>query len=556
MPTTIGGRLAQIIADGGTRAMFGVPGLQTLSMYGAADGAGLQHVLMRDERAAACAADAYARLSGNVGVCDATVGPGATNIVSGIAEAYAASIPVLAVIADVRGDLVHLRRRAVVSQAVDQAALFQPITKWFGRVDRPETFEPMLDQALRIATTGRPGPVILELPEDVFTATAAANGVTRAFGPKTFHYPRQRSAPTPGDVDEAVSLIGTAQRPLLLCGGGVAFSDASAAISTLAETHQIPVITTVSGKGTLDESHPLSGGVTGAFGTALGNSAMAAADLVIAVGCKFGQFTTHYWRLPRADQAVIHVDVDGEEIGRAIAVRLGIVADARETAIALTQALADGGYEGHNWLGDLARDEVSPGEPTDGVSPRILSQMLSDALRDEDVLVCDASLASGWGASGVLRRRARSFIAPRGLAGIGWSGGAAIGARYAVESDRRVVVLAGDGGWGYSLSEVETAARMGLDLTYIILNNSALGWIRHSEDRLQYQPQSSFAEVDFASVARGMSAHGTRVANLEQLSDALQSALNDPKPHVLDVVTTRDETPVRSFAPPEAGAYA
>jgi acetolactate synthase-1/2/3 large subunit len=556
MPPTIGERLAQVIADGGTRAMFGVPGLQTLSMYGAADDAGLQHVLMRDERAAACAADAYARLSGSVGVCDATVGPGATNIVSGIAEAYAASIPVLAVIADVRGDLVHLRRRAVVSQAVDQAALFQPITKWFGRIDRPETFDAMLDQALRIATTGRPGPVVLELPEDVFTATPSTDGLSRSFGPAAFCYPRQRSAPAPGDIDEAVSLIGAAQRPLLLCGGGVAFSDASAAISALAETHHIPVVTTVSGKGTLDESSPLAGGVTGAFGTALGNSAMAAADLVIAVGCKFGQFTTHYWRLPRADQTVIHIDIDGEEIGRAIAVHLGIVADAREAAIALTQALANSAYEGQNWLGDLTTVEPIPAAPTEGVSPRLLSHLLSDALRDEDVLVCDASLASGWGASGVQRRRARSFIAPRGLAGIGWSGGAAIGARYAVESDRRVVVLAGDGGWGYSLSEVETAARMGLNLTYIVLNNSALGWIRHSEDRLQYRPQSSFAEVDFASVARAMSAHGTRVTNLEQVGDALQVALNDPHPHVLDVVTTRDETPVRRFAPPEAGAYA
>ena len=556
MATTIGERLAQVIANGGTRAMFGVPGLQTLSMYGAADGAGLQHVLMRDERAAACAADAYARLSGSVGVCDATVGPGATNIVSGIAEAYAASIPVLAVIADVRSDLVHLRRRAVVSQAVDQAALFRPITKWFGRIDRPETFEAMLDQALRIATTGRPGPVILELPEDVFTAPTTADGVARTFGPQAFRYPRQRSAPSPTDIEEAVSLISAAQRPLLLCGGGVAFSDASSAISTLAETHQIPVITTVSGKGTLDENSSLSGGVTGAFGTALANSALAAADVVIAVGCKFGQFTTHYWRLPRADQTVIHIDIDGEEIGRAIAVRLGIVADAQEAAIALTEALAGSRYAGTNWLSDLATDDADPTGPTDGVSPRILSRLLSDALRDEDVLVCDASLASGWGASGVLRRRARSFIAPRGLAGIGWSGGAAIGARYAVESDRRVVVLAGDGGWGYSLSEVETAARMNLNLTYVILNNSALGWIRHSEDRLHYQPKSSFADVDFASVARGMSAHGTRVTNLEQVSDALHAALNDDAPHVLDVVTTRDETPVRSFAPPDAGAYA
>ena len=157
-------------------------------------------MLVRDERAAACAADAYARLSGRVGICDATVGPGATNIVSGIAEAFAASIPILAVIADVRGELAHLRRRAVVSQAVDQAALFQPITKWFARVDRPGLFEPMLEQALRIATTGRPGPVVLEIPEDVIAGTPSPGVVPRPFGADAFRDPRHRSAPAPGDI--------------------------------------------------------------------------------------------------------------------------------------------------------------------------------------------------------------------------------------------------------------------------------------------------------------------------------------------------------------------
>jgi acetolactate synthase-1/2/3 large subunit len=545
----VGERLASIIAGGGVTAMFGVPGGQTLPLYGAAAAAGLDHVLMRDERSAACAADAYARLSGRVGFCDATVGPGVTNLVSGIAEAYASSIPVIAVIADIRTDQTHLRRRATVSQAVDQAALLAPLVKWFGRVERVDSLEPVLDQALRIATTGRPGPVAVEIPEDVFAGAQGEDAERRSFGPEAFSYPRFRSAASRADVEKAVTLLVEARRPLILAGGGVTFSDASSAVSDLAEQHQVPVVTTISGKGTIVESSPLAGGVTGVFGTPRANGAVLAADVVLVIGCKLGQLTTHNWTLPRSDQRVIHVDVDGEEIGRAIPAALGLVADAREAAAAIAAGLSERGYSGKNWLDEI-EDGGDAAQPSgDGaVQPHLLAAVLSDALREEDVLVCDASLASGWGAAYVPAKRHRSFIAPRGLAGIGWGAGAAIGARMAVEASRRVVLLVGDGAWGYSLSEMETAARLGLDITYVILNNSGLGWIKHGEDRRGHDAKSLFSDVDFAGVARSMGGGGARVTNLEDFEAQLHAALEDPRPYLVDVVTSLDASPVLSLA--------
>ena len=404
MGTSIGQRLARIIAEGGVEAMFGVPGGQTLPLYAAAAESGLRHVLMRDERSAACAADAYARLSGRVGFCDATVGPGVTNLVSGLAEAYGSSIPVVAVVADIRRDRTELRRRAVVSQALDQAALLAPITKWIGRVERADNLEPVFDQALRVATSGRPGPVVLEIPEDVFADSVPEGAPERAFGPDAFRYPRFRPAAAAEAVERAAALIGAASRPLLLAGGGVTFSDASDAVRDLAEEHQIPVATTISGKGSIDERSPLAAGVAGTFGTRRAAAAMAAADIVVMVGTKAGQLTTFSWQLPSPSQTVIHIDVDGEEIGRTGDVALGIVADAREAARALARALTANGYEGRNWIEDLAGDGgAAQPDQTRAVAPHLLAAALSDALREDDVLVCDASLV-GLGSS--LRARA------------------------------------------------------------------------------------------------------------------------------------------------------
>ncbi len=548
-------RLVEVLVAGRVKAIFGVPGGQTLPLYGAAHDAGLLHVLMRDERGAACAADAYARASGHVGFCDATVGPGATNLVSGLAEAMSSSIPIVAIVADIRTTRSHLRRRAVVSQAVDQAAMLAPLVKWVGRVERGEALDAVLDQALRIATTGRPGPVVLEIPEDVFHEEPDPSQF-RNFSEREFVYPRFRSAPTAGGLAAAVDLLSGAKRPLIMAGGGVTFSGAANAVSALAQEHQIPIVTSISGKGTIDERSPLAAGVTGRFGTARANAAAMAADVVLVIGCKLGQLSTHGWQLPGPGQTIIHIDVDGEEIGRTGPVALGIVADAREAASMLTTALRDT-IAGRNWLGDVQPSLNDPRAASDGaVAPTRIAEVISAALREDDLLLCDASLASGWGAANTLVKKAGpNFIAPRGLAGIGWAGGAVIGARIATPPHRRVVALAGDGGWAYSLSEMETAVRLELDITYVILNNQALGWIKHIEDRLGITPPSTFTAVDFGGVARSMGAEGAHVTNLEDFEAHFQRGLEHPGPYLVDVASSMDASPIIAFGDVPKGAY-
>src|SRR5262245_2176347 len=305
MRRDVGERLVEVLQAGGVDAVFGVPGGQTLPLYAAARRRGLRHVLMRDERAAACAADAYARVSGRVGVCDATVGPGATNLVSGLAEALASSVPVLAIIADVPTEWNHLRRRGVASQALDQAALLAPVSKWIARVERAAAFDEMLDQALRVATSGRPGPVVLEIPDDVFQEDPGEP--RRAFGPDAFACPRLRSAPSPAQVEAAVRLIARARRPLILAGGGALTSGAAGEITRLAEATGIPVATTLNGKGSIDERHRLAAGVVGVFGHVRASRALAGADLVLVLGSKLDQLSTFAWRVPGPGQGVIHV---------------------------------------------------------------------------------------------------------------------------------------------------------------------------------------------------------------------------------------------------------
>jgi acetolactate synthase-1/2/3 large subunit len=544
MRRDVGERLVEVLQAGGVGAVFGVPGGQTLPLYAAARRRGLRHVLMRDERAAACAADAYARVSGRVGVCDATVGPGATNLVSGLAEALASSVPVLAIIADVPTQWNHLRRRGVASQALDQAALLAPVSKWIARVERAAAFDAMLDQALRVASSGRPGPVVLEIPDDVFQEDPGEPH--RAFGPDAFACPRLRSAPAPAQVEAAASAIARARRPLILAGGGVLTSGAADEVTRLAEATGIPVATTLNGKGSIDERHRLAAGVVGVFGQVRASRALARADLVLVLGSKLDQLSTFAWRVPGPDQALIHVDVDPEEIGRTGNVALGIPADARETAALLCSALADRALAAEpGWLDAIAADGQPGTAPGDSaIAPERVVGLLSEALDPGDVLLCDASLASGWGAQHHrVKRAGRGFLAPRGLAGIGWACGAAVGARLALDPARRLACLAGDGGWAYALSEVETAVRLSQRIAYVVLNNASLAWIRHTEQHRGMEPTSDFGDVDFAAVARAMGAEGERVASAAALPAALGRALESPGPYVVDVLTSPDASP-------------
>ena len=550
--TTVGERLLELIAGPGT-ALFGVPGGQTLPLYAASRDADVRHLVVRDERNAVTAADAYARLTGVVGVCDATVGPGATNLVSGLAEAQASSIPVVAVVVDTRRDVEHLRRHSVASQSFEQAETLAPVTKWVGRVPEPAALDEVVDQALRVATAGRPGPVVVSVPEDIFLG-AADGSRPRSIGGRDRRFPRHRPHPEPDLVEAVAETIRAAERPVILAGGGVVFSGAAPALSALAEGCSLPVATSLNGKGAIDERHPLSAGVVGGFGSQRANLVAQAADVIVAVGTKHSQLGTHGWRLLAAGQTVVHVDIDATEIGRAIPTHIGVVADARSFLTALAEALDAWAGASTPWIDDIRPDE-DPVGGDEAVRPEAVVAALDDLLGPDDILVCEASLSSGWGARYFrVKRPGPGMLARRGLAGLGWAPGAALGARLA-RPEGRVVAITGDGGWGYGLSETETAVRYGLDITTVVLNNSSLAWIRHVESRMNMPYNTDFSPVDFAATARAMGADGRRIDDGDSIVSTISAALKTRGPSVVEVPVSPEATPLIGYGTVRRAAY-
>lgn len=525
----------------GCEAMFGVPGGQTLPLYAAARDLGLRHVLMRDERSAACAADAYSRLTGRVGVCDATVGPGATNLVSGLAEALQSGTPMLAVVADLARGWDFLRPRGVASQALDQRAMLTPVTKWVVRADAANTLEATLDQAVRVATGGRPGPVAVEIPEDLLAGEAGDQRFSRRL--RMVVGPPHRSSASAEEIRSIAEVLAACSRPVVLAGGGVLASGASQVLTRLSAAWRIPVVTTINGKGAIAETEHGACGVTGVFGTDYANRVLGDADAVLVVGSKLGQFGTFEWRLPASEQRVVQIDIDGDEIGRTTPCELGIVADARNAIEALLE-FAGGDVDARWWHEAIARTDRDVGPTVAGeIHPALAVRIIDDVVDDSTIVVSDASLASGWVSQEIHTRvPGRTVLAPRGLAGIGWAGGAAIGAAIA-RPEHRIISVAGDGAWAYTMAEVETASRLGLPITFVVLNNAGLGWINHIEHRIGVAPRSTFTRVDFAAAGSALGAHGVRATTGAELAAAIADAPVDG-PTVIDVATTLDVSPI------------
>ena len=552
-----GALLAALLAEHGVRHVFGVPGGQTLALYDAIldREPGLRHVLVRDERSAAYAADAYARVTGRAGVCDATVGPGAAKLPSGLGEALGASVPVVALVSELPARLAPHRYRSAASQALDQAALLAAVTKWQATVPDAATLPALVRQAFREATTGRPGPVALFLPQDVLDGPAG--DASQLAGSARFgSFPAFRPGPDPDDVAAAVAVLRGAQRPFILAGGGVLHSGAGPELTALAEAFSAAVGTTLSGKGAIAEDHPLSVGVTGSMGTSAAAAALAEADVVLLAGTKAGSGPTFGWTLPAAGQAVVQLDLDPAELGRALPVAAAVLADARPGLRSLLAAL-DGPARAPDrapWRSRIAeltaawRAERDAERASDAVpiAPQRVVAEIEALLGADDILICDASLASGWGGAYLEQRRAgRQVLCPRGQAGLGYALPAAIGVATA-RPGGRTVVLAGDGAMGYAVGELATVTELGLPVTVIVLNNRSLGWIRWYR-RINFGrgwEGEDFSDVPFADVARAFGLAGERVTEPGRLAAALRTANSAPGPALLDVVTEPWQTPI------------
>jgi len=561
-PRNTGALLLDLLRRYGVEVIFGAAGGQICALIDAAaqPGASPRYLLMRDERSTPFAADVYARLTGKIGVCCVTVGPGTTKLPSGLMEAYNASVPLLCIISDVNRDWYPLMQRGAATQAMDQEALLRPLCKAIARLNAPEQLPEMLGALLCRATSGRPGPAALIIPHDVFDQPTDLDADSQSTPAEWARFPQGVGAPDPAAVERAAAVLLAAQRPVMIAGGGVLLSRAPEAARQLAEALTMPVATTFSGRGTLSDAHPLSLGLLGSIGTAAARAEVEAADVVFLAGYKSAQNSTFSWKLPHPKQRIVHLDVDPTEIGKVFRAEVGLVGDARLGLEALTAAvrrqapsrtpdearLAAVRKSLSSWREAQAAKLASDAKP---LFPQRIMGELAALARPDDLVLCDASYVTGWGMLHFpVQQAGFTVLAPRGSAGLGFALPAAIGAAVACPQ-RRVIVLAGDGGFAYTLGELATLGLHNLKVTNLVFNNSSLAWIDHWH-RIYFGADGApfrWNDVHFARVAEGFGLHTERVSEPEAIRPALAAALDSEASSVVEFISSQEETPIESY---------
>lgn len=526
----------------GVRHIFGLCGDTSLPLYDALARLdhGMTHILTRDERSAAYMADAYARVSGRVGVCEGPSGGGATYMLPGVVEANESSVPLLAITTDI----ATTSRGHFALTELDQRKLFQPVTKWNSVIDEAGLIPEAIRTAFIKMTVGRPGAVHLGLPYDVQKAPVGEDDVW-ADG-RTGVCPSQRTAPGDDAVAAAAESLRTARRPLLICGGGGVTSGAEAELRSLAERLDAPVATTISGKGSIAEDHPLALGVVGSNGgTPETRVVVAEADLVVFVGCRAGSVTTERWRYPAKGTRVLHIDIDPKVIGANYEAEAAVLADAKLTLGALTAAL-DGNAAGA-WGRDAvakakagkfaAFRELADSDATPIRPERIVAD-LQAVLPDDAIVIADPGTPCPYlSAYYELRRTGRHFISNRAHGALGYSLPAAIGAQFARPAAKCVAVM-GDGAFGFSVGELETLVRLDLPILLVVISNGGYGWIKAGQ-RSGYDGRYyavDFGRSDHAAIAAAYGLRSQRVTEPRELRPALIEALRSARPALVDIV--------------------
>jgi acetolactate synthase I/II/III large subunit len=549
--TMTGGRaLAEMLRMSGAGPLFGMGGFQLLPFYDAIGLVGLNHHLINDERCGAFAADAYARVTNRPGICDGTLGPGATNLVTGLVESLNGGIPIVAI----AGDTNRAHSWKNMTQECRQVEILKPAVKELIRVEMTSRVPELVRRAFAVATSGRPGPVLLDVPEDVAHGAHDFAPEDFVIDEATLKAPARRIRPERADIERAAKLIAKAKRPLLLTGGGIHLSEAWDALTRFAEAQSIPVAHTMSGKGGIACTNPLSVGLFGRY-SRIANELIEASDCLIVVGCKLGEIATKRFALPPAHIPVIHLDIVAEEIGRCIPAEIPLWGDARAGLEDFTDALSDSGAAARAARADYVA-EVAPRMKAweEDAAPRLnsrdrpvhmarLCRELNKTLPADSILVADGGFAGHW--TGLLydtKSPGRHFIPDRGFASIGYGLPGGIGAALAAP-DRPVVAISGDGGFNMMLGELETARRTGCGLTVIVINNAASGYVKALQHAMmggRYQ-SADLNEMDYAAIARMMGCGGIRVEDPEALSPALRQGMEErDRPTVIDVVVTRD----------------
>lgn len=507
--------------------------------------AGIRVVNCRSEAGATYMADGYARLSGRPGFVYGQAGPGAANVAAALADPYWAMSPVISL----TGAMRMAGRSRFEYQDLDQLPLHGPVTIWNEAVETTERAAPMVRAAIRIATGTVPGPVHIEIPSDVLRAEAGEVEVYR--DANVGKVGSTRIPPPVGAMAAVLERLSAAERPLILAGGGVVVSEAWEDLTHFAEALRIPVVTSLAGKGSIDEEHELAVGLVGRYSRKVANDVLGEADCILAIGTRLGGMVTDSWRTISAGTAILHIDVDARVLAYNYREDLSVVADAklalqeglalarerhahvsnRAWASSVTGRVAEWKAEAVRWAGE---------EPADGVHPARVIEELHKVLSRDDVIVADTGYMAAWAGALYPVAPGRNFI--RAAGSLGWAYPAALGAALATPG-RRTVAVTGDGGMGYHLSELETAVRCGIPAVAVILNNQSLAFEdhiqRHLWDGRVISEVNDFAPVDFAAVARAFGAHGVRVESADELPEALAAALQAGGPAVVDVAISK-----------------
>jgi acetolactate synthase-1/2/3 large subunit len=538
--------------------IFGIIGGALLPIHDVLYDSGIRHILARHEQGAAHAADGYARASGRAGVCMATSGPGATNLVTGIANAYLDSSPVIAFTGQVNtystNSSYMIGRDAF--QEADIMGITTPITKYNCQVKSASEIPKAVRMTFHIATTGRPGPALVDIPKNTQTEIDemdfSSNIQIRGYKPNIEPHPIQ--------VKKAVKLLLKAERPIVLAGGGTISSNASPELMQIAELLMMPVATTFMGKSCFPENHPLSMGNIGMHGTRVANKVILEADVILAIGTRFQDRSTGTLDDFCPDAKIIHIDIDAGEIGKNVDVEVPIVADAKVTLRLIHQQLVHRlkQKEGSPWfdrvkeLKDKFLSEMDFGEG-DLTSPKLLKE-LRRILPENAIVATEVGQNQMWAALHFQTYKPRTFISSGGLGTMGFGFPASIGAKVACPSCP-VVDIAGDGSFRMTEQELGTSVTEDIPVIVVILNNSMLGMVAQWQ-RLFYNRKYAAVKLgslpDFAKLAQAYGAEGTRVGSLKEFSAAMKKALKNEVTTVIDVPISPEED-VFPMVPPGKG---
>ncbi|MCM3759736.1 acetolactate synthase large subunit [Alkalihalobacillus oceani] len=545
------GMLIEALARENVDVIFGYPGGAILPTYDEIYKTGIRHILARHEQGAIHAAEGYARVSGKPGVCIVTSGPGATNVVTGIADAMIDSLPLVVITGQVATSVIGTD----AFQEADMIGITMPITKHNYQVRSIEELPRIIKEAFHIATTGRPGPVLIDLPKDVSQASGLFDYDQEVVLPGY----QPTIVPNRLQIRKVVEAVAESKKPVILAGAGVLHGKAANELQSFAETYQIPVVHTLLGLGGFPGNHELFFGMAGMHGTYTANMAIHEADLLISIGARFDDRLTGNLDYFAPEARVVHIDIDPAEIGKNIETEIPVVGDAKQALQMLLEEKAEPA-DTSEWRGHLQKmqQEYPLWYKEDGetIKPQQLLEMLHDATKGEAIITTDVGQHQMWSAQFYQFNKPNRWVTSGGLGTMGFGFPAAIGAQFA-EPESTVIAVTGDAGFQMTAQELSILQELNLPVKVVIVNNASLGMVRQWQQLFHGERYSNSLfpiQPDFVKLASAYDIKGIRVDAKSDLAAALNEMLAHPGPVLMDIRVAKDEN-VYPMIPPGKGHH-